>query len=148
MLCVNSNDTSKVICPDWVFFSFVSISNLNTCLSDLRDTVDWGKKWLVDFNARKTWLVSIEGQTNYATTNHLLPPPITSQNISTTTHKHPKMGYHLLKTKIYSYITSFWHFNSFFFCKMHYSFPWRRSCMLSFDQFVFQIQYFYDILHI
>ena len=85
---------------------------------------------------------------NYATTNHLLPPPITSQNISTTTHKHPKMGYHLLKTKIYSYITSFWHFNSFFFCKMHYSFPWRRSCMLSFDQFVFQIQYFYDILHI
>ena len=112
------------------------------------ETLWTGKKWLVDFNARKTWLVSIEGQTNYATTNHLLPPPITSQNISTTTHKHPKMGYHLLKTKIYSYITSFWHFNSFFFCKMHYSFPWRRSCMLSFDQFVFQIQYFYDILHI
>ena len=30
--------------------------------SDLRDTVDWGKKWLVDFNAGKTqvnfvWLV-------------------------------------------------------------------------------------------
>ena len=23
---------------------------------DLRDTVDWGKKWLVDFNARKTKL--------------------------------------------------------------------------------------------
>ena len=22
--------------------------------SDLRDTVDWGKKWLVDFNAGKT----------------------------------------------------------------------------------------------
>ena len=25
--------------------------------SDLRDTVDWGKKWLVDFNAGKTHLV-------------------------------------------------------------------------------------------
>ena len=25
--------------------------------SDLRDTVDWGKKWLVDFNAGKTQLV-------------------------------------------------------------------------------------------
>ena len=25
--------------------------------SDLRDTVDWGKKWLVDFNAAKTQLV-------------------------------------------------------------------------------------------
>ena len=26
--------------------------------SDLRDTMDWGKKWLVDFNAGKTRLVS------------------------------------------------------------------------------------------
>ena len=26
--------------------------------SDLQDTVDWGKKWLVDFNAGKTQLVS------------------------------------------------------------------------------------------
>ena len=28
--------------------------------SDLRDTVDWGKKWLVDFNAEKTQLVSFD----------------------------------------------------------------------------------------
>ena len=28
--------------------------------SDLRDTVDWGKKWLVDFNAGKTQLVLFE----------------------------------------------------------------------------------------
>ena len=28
--------------------------------SDLRDTVDWGKKWLVDFNAVKIQLVSID----------------------------------------------------------------------------------------
>ena len=27
---------------------------------DLRDTVDWGKKWLVDFNAGKTQLVSFD----------------------------------------------------------------------------------------
>ena len=25
--------------------------------SDLRDTVDWGRKWIVDFNAGKTQLV-------------------------------------------------------------------------------------------
>ena len=31
--------------------------------SDLRDTVDWGKKWLVDFNAGKTQLVSF-GRSN------------------------------------------------------------------------------------
>ena len=28
--------------------------------SDLQDTVDWGKKWLVDFNAGKTQLVSFD----------------------------------------------------------------------------------------
>ena len=28
--------------------------------SDLRETVDWGRKWLVDFNAGKTPLVSFD----------------------------------------------------------------------------------------
>ena len=28
--------------------------------SDLRDTVDWGRKWLVDFNAGKTQIVSFD----------------------------------------------------------------------------------------
>ena len=28
--------------------------------SDLRDTTDWGSKWLVDFNAGKTQLVSFD----------------------------------------------------------------------------------------
>ena len=32
--------------------------------SDLRDTVDWGEKWLVDFNAGKTQLVSFERSNN------------------------------------------------------------------------------------
>ena len=32
--------------------------------SDLRDTVDLGKKWLVDFNAGKTQLVSFERSNN------------------------------------------------------------------------------------
>ena len=32
--------------------------------SDLRDTVDWGKKWLVDFTAGKTQLVSFERSNN------------------------------------------------------------------------------------
>ena len=31
---------------------------------DLRDTVDWGKKWLVDFNAGKTQLVSFDQSNN------------------------------------------------------------------------------------
>ena len=32
--------------------------------SDLRDTVDWGKKWLFDFNAEKTQLVSFDRSNN------------------------------------------------------------------------------------
>ena len=32
--------------------------------SDLRNKVDWGKKWLVDFNARKTQLVSFDRSNN------------------------------------------------------------------------------------
>ena len=33
---------------------------------DLRDTVDWGRKWLVDFNAGKTLLVSFDRSNNTA----------------------------------------------------------------------------------
>ena len=32
--------------------------------SDLRDAVDWGRKWLVDFNARKTQPVSFDRSKN------------------------------------------------------------------------------------
>ena len=32
--------------------------------SDLQDTVDWGRKWLVDFNAGKTQLVSFDHSKN------------------------------------------------------------------------------------
>ena len=49
--------------------------------SDLQDTVDWGKKWLVDFNAGKTQLVlfdqsnsngSIDMMGLFLRENHLL----------------------------------------------------------------------------
>ena len=32
--------------------------------SDLRETVDQGKEWLVDFNAGKTQLISFDGSNN------------------------------------------------------------------------------------
>ena len=32
--------------------------------SDLRDTVEWGEKWLVDFNAGKTHMVSFDQSNN------------------------------------------------------------------------------------
>ena len=32
--------------------------------SDLRDTVGWGKKWLIDFNAREAQLISSHWSNN------------------------------------------------------------------------------------
>ena len=32
--------------------------------SDLRDTVDWGRKWLIDFNAGKMQMVSFDWSNN------------------------------------------------------------------------------------
>ena len=37
--------------------------------SDLQDTVDWGKKWLVNFNAGKTQLVSFDRSSNNGSIN-------------------------------------------------------------------------------
>ena len=37
--------------------------------SDLQDTVDWGKKWLVDFSAGKTQLVSFDQSNNIGSTD-------------------------------------------------------------------------------
>ena len=44
---------------------FFNIKTLASELkSDLRDIVDWGSKWLVDFNAAKTQLVSFDQSKN------------------------------------------------------------------------------------
>ena len=45
----------------WLELESVLASKLE---SDLWDTVDWGKKWLVDFNAGKTQLVSFDWSNN------------------------------------------------------------------------------------
>ena len=39
--------------------------------SDLRDTVDWAKKWLFDFNAGKTQLVSFD-QSDSSNVNEII----------------------------------------------------------------------------
>ena len=38
-------------------------------VSDLRDTIDWGKERLVDFKARKNELVSFDRSNNSGTTD-------------------------------------------------------------------------------
>ena len=44
--------------------------------SDLRDTVDWGKKWLVDFNAGKTQLVSFDKSNNTGSVDRKMDGPV------------------------------------------------------------------------
>ena len=45
------------------YYKSVNIKNY-AIISDLQDTADWGKKWLVDFSAGKTQLVSFEQSNN------------------------------------------------------------------------------------
>ena len=44
--------------------TFLMILSTNPDEFDLRDTADWGKKWLFDFNAEKTQLVSFDWSNN------------------------------------------------------------------------------------
>ena len=55
---MNFNITSLMVVCINLFEPSVAIK------SDQQDTVDWGKKWLVDFNAGKTQLVSFDQSNN------------------------------------------------------------------------------------
>ena len=50
--------------------------------SDLRDTVDWGKKWLVDFNAGKTQLVSFDQSNNDGSVDVNMDESVLEENSS------------------------------------------------------------------
>ena len=43
---------------DWGFDLWHQLELAFSLESDLQDTLDWARNWLVDFNARKTQLVS------------------------------------------------------------------------------------------
>ena len=47
--------------------------------SDLRDTVDWDKKWLVDFNAGKTQLVLFDWSHNNGSIDVKMDGPIVEE---------------------------------------------------------------------
>ena len=49
---------------------------------DLRDTVDWGRKWLVDFKARKTQLVLFDWSNNTGAINVKIDGSVPEENSS------------------------------------------------------------------
>ena len=75
------NDLLDVICDiaiygdDTTFYSkcdqasdlWQQLELVSELESDLRDTVNWGRKWLVGFNAGKTQLVSLDQLTSLIT---------------------------------------------------------------------------------
>ena len=50
--------------------------------SDLRDTVDWGREWLVDFNAGKTQLVSFDRSKNTGAIDVQMDGPVLKEKTS------------------------------------------------------------------
>ena len=56
-IAISADDTSLYSKCDQACDLWQQLELASELKSDLRDTVDWGKKWLVDFKAGKTQLV-------------------------------------------------------------------------------------------
>ena len=63
-IAIYADDTTLYSKCDWVFDLWQQLQLASELESDLRDTVDWGKKWLVDFNAGKTQMVLFDWSNN------------------------------------------------------------------------------------
>ena len=63
-IAIYADDTTLYSKCDWASDLWQQLELASELESDLRDTVDWGKKWLVDFNAGKTQLVSFDQSNN------------------------------------------------------------------------------------
>ena len=63
-IAIYADDTTLYSRCDWASDLWQQLELASELESDLQDMVDWGKKWLVDFNAGKTQLVSFD-RSNY-----------------------------------------------------------------------------------
>ena len=63
-IAIYADDTTLYSKCDWASDLWQQLELASELESDLRDTVDWGKKWLVDFNAGKTQLILFDRSNN------------------------------------------------------------------------------------
>ena len=63
-IAIYADDTTLYSKYDQSFDLWQQLELATELESDLRDTVDWGRKWLVDFNAGKTQLLSFDRANN------------------------------------------------------------------------------------
>ena len=67
MICdiaIYADDTTLYSKCDWASNLWQQFELASELESDLQDTMNWGKKWLADFNAGKTQLVSFDWSNN------------------------------------------------------------------------------------
>ena len=63
-IAIYADDTTLYCKCDQASYLWQQLELASELESDLRVTVDWGKRWLVDFNAGKTQLVSFDRSNN------------------------------------------------------------------------------------
>ena len=63
-IAIYADDTTLYSKCDQAYDLWQQLELASELESDLRDSVDWGRKWLVDFNAGKTQLVSFDQSKN------------------------------------------------------------------------------------
>ena len=63
-IAICADDTTLHSKCDWAFDLWQQLELASELESDLRETLDCGKKWLVDFNAGKTQMVSFSQSNN------------------------------------------------------------------------------------
>ena len=59
-IAIYADDTALYSNCDQASYLWQQLELASELESDLRDTVDWGKKWFADFNAAKTKLVTFD----------------------------------------------------------------------------------------
>ena len=81
-IAIYADDTTLYSKCDQAFDLWQQLELDSELQSDPQDTVDWGKKWLVDFNAGKTQLVSFDWSDNNGSIDVKMDGPVLEEKSS------------------------------------------------------------------
>ena len=82
IIAIYADDTTLYSKCDQVSNQWQQLKLASELESDLRDTVDWCRKWLLDFNAGKTQVVSFDWSNNTSSINVKMDGPVLDENSS------------------------------------------------------------------
>ena len=81
-IAIYADDTTLYSKCDQVSDLWQQLELASELESDLQDTVDWGKKWLVDFNAVETQLVSFDQSNGTGAINEKMGGSVFEEKLS------------------------------------------------------------------